>query len=104
MSVAMAFIHSRPKYFAEIVANLLFWLGEDKMLFGSDYAIWTPKWLIEQFMALELPDDIQAEYGVDLTLEAKRKVLGENAARLYGIDIAAHREKLSQDEIGVKGV
>jgi predicted TIM-barrel fold metal-dependent hydrolase len=74
------------------------------MLFGSDYAIWTPKWLIEKFMALELPDDIKAEYGVDLTLDAKRKVLGENAARLYGIDIAAHREKLSQDEIGVKGV
>ena len=102
MSVAMAFIHSRPKYFAEIVANLLFWLGEDKMIFGSDYAIWTPKWLIEKFMALELPDDIKEEYGVDITPEAKRKVLGENAARLYGIDLPAHREKLSQDEIGVK--
>ena len=102
MSVAMAFIHSRPKYFAEIVANLLFWLGEDKMIFGSDYAIWTPKWLIEKFMALELPDDIKEEYGVDITPEAKRKVLGENAARLYGIDLSTHQEKLSQDEIGVK--
>ena len=37
-------------------------------------------------MALELPDDIKEEYGVDLTAEAKRKVLGENAAGLYGID------------------
>ena len=87
MSVAMAFIHSRPKYFAEIVANLLFWLGEDKMIFGSDYAIWTPKWLIEKFMALELPDDIKEEYGVDITPEAKRKILGENVAGLYGIDL-----------------
>ena len=102
MSVAMAFIHSRPKYFAEIVANLLFWLGEDKMIFGSDYAIWTPKWLIEKFMALELPDDIKEEYGVDITPEAKRKILGENVAGLYGIDVSVHREKLSQDEIGVK--
>ena len=72
------------------------------MIFGSDYAIWTPKWLIEKFMALELPDDIKEEYGVDITPEAKRKVLGENAARLYGIDLSAHREKLSQDEIGLK--
>lgn len=99
-SVAMPFIHPRPRYFAEIIANLLFWVGEDKILFGSDYAIWEPKWLIDKFMAFELPDDIKAEYGVDLTPDVKRKILGENAARLYGIDIAAHREKLGHDEIG----
>jgi uncharacterized protein len=81
---------------------LLFWLGPDKLCFGSDYAIWSPKWLIEKFMAFELPDDIKKEYGVDLTLEIKRKILGENAARLYGIDIAMQKAKLSQDGIGVK--
>jgi hypothetical protein len=102
LSVAMAFIRLRPRYFAEIMANLLFWLGPDKLCFGSDYAIWSPKWLIEQFMAFELPEDIKKEYGVDLTLDVKRKILGGNAARLYGIDIAAQQAKLSQDGIGVK--
>jgi predicted TIM-barrel fold metal-dependent hydrolase len=101
LAVAMPFIHPRPRYFAEIMANLLFWLGPDKILFGSDYAIWTPKWQIEKLMAFELPDDIRQEYGVELTLEIKRKILGENAARLYGIDPAAHREKLRRDAIGV---
>ena len=100
MSVAMPFIHPRPRYFAEIIANLLFWLGEDRICFGSDYAIWHPKWLIEKFMAFQLPDDIRQEYGVELSLEVKRKILGENAARLYGIDIVDHREKLRQDQIG----
>src|ERR1700724_2149238 len=79
----------RPRYFAEIIGNLLFWLGPDKLCFGSDYAIWSPKWLIEKFMAFELPEDLKQEYHVDLTLEVKRKILGENTARLYGIDIAA---------------
>jgi uncharacterized protein len=102
LSVAMAFSRLRPQYFAEIMANLLFWLGPDKLCFGSDYAIWSPKWLIEKFMAFELPDDIKKEYGVDLTLEIKRKILGENATRLYGIDIATQKAKLSQDGIGVK--
>jgi len=101
MSVAMAFVQRRPRYFAEIVANLLFWLGPDKLCFGSDYAIWSPKWLIEQFMAFELPEDIKQEYGVDLTLETKRKILGENVARLYGIDIAVQKAKLGRDSIGV---
>ena len=100
LSVAIAFIHARPRYFAEIIANLLFWLDEDRILFGSDYAIWHPKWLVEKFMAFELPQDIKQEYGVELTLQVKRKILGGNAARLYGIDIAQRQERLSQDEIG----
>jgi predicted TIM-barrel fold metal-dependent hydrolase len=101
-SVAMAFVHLRPRYFAEIIANLLFWLGEDRILFGSDYAIWSPKWIIEKFMAFSLPDDIRQEYKVELTPAVKRKILGGNAARLYAIDIPTRREKLAHDEIGVQ--
>jgi predicted TIM-barrel fold metal-dependent hydrolase len=100
LAVASAFIATRPRYFAEIMANLLYWVGEDKILFGSDYAIWTPKWIVEAFARFELPEDIKEEYGVDLTPQAKRKILGENAARLYGIDIAAQKAKLAQDPIG----
>jgi len=104
LSVAMAFVHLRPRYFGEIMANLLFWLGPDKLCFGSDYAIWSPKWLIEKFMAYDIPDDLQQEYHASLTLEIKRKILGENMARLYGIDIAAQRAKLRQDGLGGPGV
>ena len=96
----MAFVHLRPRYFGEIMANLLFWLGPDKLLFGSDYAIWSPKWLIEKFMAYQLPEDLKQEYHADLTPEIKRKILGENAARLYGIDIATQTAKLARDGLG----
>ncbi len=99
LSVAMPFIHPRPRYFAEIMANLLFWIGPDKILFGSDYAIWEPKWLIEKFMAFELPDDLKQEYGVDLTMENKQKILGLNAARLYGITPTEHLSKISSDAL-----
>ena len=94
LAVAIPFIHSRPGYFAHIISELLFWLGEDKLLFASDYGIWTPKWIIDKFMAFELPDDIQKETGVNLNLQAKKKILGLNAARLYGIDIEAQKKKL----------
>ena len=100
LSVAMAFAHLRPRYFGEIMANLLFWLGPDKLCFGSDYAIWSPKWLIEKFMEFALPEDMKQEYHVDLTFEIKRKILGENIARLYGIDIPAQTAKLRQDGLG----
>jgi predicted TIM-barrel fold metal-dependent hydrolase len=102
ISVASAFVHARPRYFGEIMANLLFWLGEDRIVFGSDYGIWSPGWIIEKFMAYRMPDDIKEEYKADLTPEIKRKILGENAARLYGIDIDARRQAHSADEIGVR--
>jgi predicted TIM-barrel fold metal-dependent hydrolase len=90
----MPFVHARPRYFAQIISELLFWLGEDRLLFGSDYAIWQPKWIIEKFMGFEMPDDLQKETGKSLTLDGKRKILGGNAARLYGIDIETQKAKL----------
>jgi len=39
---------------------------------------------------------------VDLTPAIKRKILGENVARLYGLDIDKRKQALSQDEIGTR--
>ena len=97
LAVAMPFMHARPRYFAEVIAELLFWVGEDKLTFASDYAIWTPKWLVETFWAFELPEDVKRERGVDLTPEVKKKILGLNAARLYDIDVGAARERLGRE-------
>jgi predicted TIM-barrel fold metal-dependent hydrolase len=77
-----------------VISELLFWLGPDKLLYGSDYGIWTPKWLIDKFMAFEIPAGETKETGSVLTLETKKKILGENAARLYGIDIEAQKNKI----------
>lgn len=98
LAVALPFIHARRDYFTNVISELLFWLGEDKLLFGSDYGIWTPRWLVEQFMAYELPEQVKQDKGVNLTLESKKKILGLNAARLYGIDIAAQKARLGTRE------
>jgi uncharacterized protein len=94
LAVALPFIHTRPGYFAHVISELLFWIGPDKMLYGSDYGIWTPKWLIYKFMAFEIPDDVSKETGSVLTMETKKKILGLNAARLYGIDVEAQKKKI----------
>jgi predicted TIM-barrel fold metal-dependent hydrolase len=86
LSVAIPFIHSRPLYFAKIIGELLYWLGADRVLFGSDYAIWQPKWLIEKFVDFQIPEELRGEYG-ELTFAAKRQILGLNAARLYDIEV-----------------
>ena len=82
-------MHARPRFFAKVMGELLFWVGEDKMTFGSDYGIWEPKWQIEGFLDWEMPDgDEFADYP-RLGTDGKKKILGLNAAKLYGIDVPA---------------
>ena len=101
LAVALPFIHERPRYFAEVIAELLFWIGPEKILFGSDYAIWTPKWLVERLWGFQIHDDIAAERGVQLTDAIKEKILGLNAARLYNIDITARKAEFARQPVSI---
>jgi predicted TIM-barrel fold metal-dependent hydrolase len=84
-----ALMHARPRFFAKVMGELLFWVGEDKMLYGSDYGIWEPKWQLEGFLGWDYPaGDEYADYP-RLSIDGKRKIVGLNAARLYGIDVPA---------------
>ncbi|MFB6196499.1 MAG: amidohydrolase family protein, partial [Haloplanus sp.] len=47
LAVAAPMAVHRPRKFGEIMGELLFWLGEDRLLFGSDYALWNPDWLVD---------------------------------------------------------
>jgi uncharacterized protein len=85
--VVGALMHARPKFFAKVMGELLFWVGEDKMLFGSDYAIWEPKWQVEGLVDWEMPDDAELSDYPRLGVEGKKKILGLNAARLYGVEV-----------------
>jgi predicted TIM-barrel fold metal-dependent hydrolase len=87
LAVAMPFIHGRPRYFAQIIGELLYWLGEDRIQFSSDYALWTPRWLVERFVDFQIPEDM-TEYP-PITVAQKKKILGLNAAAMYGVDVPA---------------
>jgi hypothetical protein len=69
------------------MGELMFWLGEDKLLFGGDYAIWEPKWQVEGLVDWQMPDDDDLSDYAKLTVAAKKKILGLNAARLYDIKV-----------------
>jgi uncharacterized protein len=82
-----ALMHARPMFFARVMGELLFWVGEDKMTFGSDYAIWEPKWQIDGFIDWNYPGDAQFSDYPAVTTATKKKILGLNAAKLYGIEV-----------------
>src|SRR5258708_37570201 len=79
-------MHARPRFFAKVMGELLFWVGEDKMLFGSDYGIWEPKWQGEGFVDWDYPPGDEYSDYPRLRTEGEKKILGLNAAKLYGVE------------------
>jgi hypothetical protein len=72
-------------------------LGEDRVLWGTD-SIWfgSPQDQIEAFRAFEITPQLRERHGYPaLTREAKRKILGLNAARVYGVNPNEIPKKLS---------
>jgi predicted TIM-barrel fold metal-dependent hydrolase len=82
-------MYARPRMFAKVMGELLFWVGEDRMVFGSDYGIWQPRWQIEGLVDWDYPKGDEFSDYPRLSTVGKKKVLGLNAARLYGLDVPA---------------
>ena len=84
-----------PTVAAHIMGQLMRYLGEDRIVFGSD-SVWygSPQWQIDALWRFRIPDEMREEYGYpELTDAAKRKILGLNSARLYGVTPVEGAEK-----------
>jgi predicted TIM-barrel fold metal-dependent hydrolase len=96
IAATINFVVRSPRQFAEWIGKLMFWCGEDKIIYGSETPIWHPKWALDAFWDFEIPRDLVEGYGYpQLTEAAKRKILGENLLRLSGLDVEETRRKLS---------
>jgi len=76
-----------PTVAAHIMGQLMKFMGEDRILFGSD-SVWygSPQWQIEALWRFQIPETLREKYGYPaLTESAKRKILGLTSAKLYGI-------------------
>ena len=79
---------SAPDEAAHAVGKLLGRIGEDRVLWGTD-GIWfgSPQPQIMAFRAFTITPAFQQQFGYpELTDQIKRKVLGLNAAALFGVD------------------
>ena len=77
-----------PTVTAHLIGQLLKFMGEGRIVFGSD-SVWygSPQWQIDAMWRFQIPEELREQYGYpELTEQAKRKILGLNSARLYGIE------------------
>ena len=92
---------TEPTQAAHVLGKLLKRLGEDRVLWGTD-SIWygPPQTQIMAFRAFEISGQFQEEFGYPaLTAAIKDKVLGLNAATLFGLDPQTTRCVLTDDAL-----
>lgn len=79
---------ANPRLGAAVMGTLVKGLGADHVVWGTD-AVWTgsPQWQIEALRRLEIPEDMQKQYGYQPLGAAdgpvKNAIFGGNNARLY---------------------
>lgn len=84
-----------PTVCAHIMGQLLKYMGKERVVFGSD-SLWygSPQWQIEAMWRFEIPEELRQRYGYPrLDEDAKRRILGLNSAKLYGLQPSPVAEK-----------
>jgi predicted TIM-barrel fold metal-dependent hydrolase len=92
-----------PTAAAHVLGKLLKYVGENNVVWGTD-SIWygSPQRQIETFLQFEISPQFQQQYGYPaLTMDVKRKILGLNAARIYGIDHEKVRCGIDKSEVSM---
>jgi uncharacterized protein len=98
LEVTASLAINNPRRFAEVIANFLYWGGEDRIFFATGCSFVHPQPVINALMAFEVPEDLITGYGLpQITDEAKRKILGANWCRMHGLDVEQVKQKIADD-------
>jgi hypothetical protein len=92
---------THPSLCAHLLGEVIGAFGADHVLWGTD-SIWygSPQWQIEAFRRFLIPDELIEQKGYQpLTREVKAGIFGLNAARVFGVDVAATRNDLPKDAL-----
>ena len=92
---------TEPLLCAYLLGMMLDAFGEDHVLWGTDSIWWgSPQWQIEAFRRFQMPEELIKRFGFkQLTAAVKEKILGLNAARIYGIDVKAKMQAIPKDYV-----
>ncbi len=99
LEVTASLLHRAPGMFEEVLGSFLFWGGPAKVLWGTGCNFAHPQPLLERFTAFSFSERALDRFGLPQIDDAtKALILGGNYAAMAGIDIAARRAAIADDE------
>jgi predicted TIM-barrel fold metal-dependent hydrolase len=97
------FLGRSPRRFAEVLGTFLSFGAAERIVWATGAMAVHPRPLLEAFWKLEMPRDLVEDYGLpELTPEIKRAILGENAARILGLDVEHMKRQSQGDEFAAR--
>jgi predicted TIM-barrel fold metal-dependent hydrolase len=89
LSLLVPWALSAPRKFARILGEALRFVGSERIIWGTDCAGFGVQiaTAVRGLRSFQIPEDMQEAYGYPaITDDDRRKIFGENLARLIGID------------------
>jgi uncharacterized protein len=100
LEFSAALVTKAPRRVAEFVGHFATMGGADRILFSTTCTLLHPKFVIEEFMKLEMPEDLIEGFGYpEITPELMRGFMGENYLRLHQIDPNEFRARVADDAV-----
>ena len=92
-----------PRFAAAMLGTWIKGLGADNVVWGTDSVLHgSPQWQIEAMRRLEIPEEMQEQYGFAAlggpNSAVKNKIFGYNSARLYNLDLRADYPRFTEDK------
>lgn len=99
MEVTTLLLYKAPNWFADILAHFFWWGGPEKVVWSSGSLFAHPRPLIERFWhEFQFPQHTLDKFGLEQITKADKKlILGENACRIFDIDIETAKAKIESD-------
>ena len=96
-----ATVITKPALCGHILGMLVRDMGADHVLWGTDSIWWgSPRWQIEAFRRFTMPESLVKTFGyAPLTPDVKARILGLNAAGVFGVDPNAALNHIPPDFI-----
>ena len=106
LEVSNIILERRPRTFSRMLLDLLKVGGMpmlDRLVWASGCILAHPRATIEAFCRYQIPEDLLQDAGLfgplsQITDDHKRNILAHNYARMHGLDVAAMKRAIAEDE------
>jgi uncharacterized protein len=91
---------TRPQLFDEAMATLLYWGGPDKIMYSTGAMEFHPQPILEAVWNYQVSDRMLERFSMEqITREEKARIMGQNYARMIGVDLEEASRRVAGDEL-----
>jgi predicted TIM-barrel fold metal-dependent hydrolase len=99
LEVTTMLLYRSPRRFAEILAEFLFWGGPEKLIWSDGCMLGHSQPPLQAFWDFQLPADLLDKHQLEpLSKADKALILGQNYARVAGLDLDEVKARIADDE------